>query len=70
MTKYMEALQRQFIAEIAKNNMEYYRAAPEKVINGNTRFLGPGGLQKEPCGVSVRSFKVPRCHLPTFVEKR
>lgn len=26
MTKYMEALQRQFIAEIAKNNMEYYRA--------------------------------------------
>lgn len=34
MTKYMEALQRQFIAEIAKNNMEYYRAAPEKVING------------------------------------
>ena len=33
MTKYMEALQRQFIAEIAKNNMEYYRVAPEKVIN-------------------------------------
>ena len=29
----MEALQRQFMAEIAKNNMEYYRVAPEKVIN-------------------------------------
>lgn len=35
----MEALQRQFIAEIAKNNMEYYRAAPEKVINGLAKRL-------------------------------